>query len=205
MMTIIRSPILIGALWLAVVGFGLIVMAKYEASPGISGMPPADLPQELASYRSAGKFTLVMFAHPRCPCTRASVSELAGLMTRCHNKLESIVCVLSPRSMPKGWERTDIWEKAAGIPGVQVIPDLDGMRARQFNAPTSGQAALYDKQGKLIFAGGITSARGRIGNSQGVKIITSLVNQESPAIEPNAGQATLVFGCPLHDPLPKPR
>lgn len=203
-----RSQIVIGVLWLVTIGFGLFVMANYESSPGIAGLPPQNWPAELAPIKSRDKFTLVMFAHPRCPCTRASMSELAGLITACGNKMEAIVFFLSPEAMPKDWEKTDIWHHASSLNCVKVIPDLNGLHARLFNSHTSGQTALYDKEGKLVFSGGITSARGRIGNNQGVKIITSLVNRDSQNIdvpEKMPESATLVFGCPLHNADLKPR
>ena len=58
-----------------------------------------------------GRPTLVMLAHPRCTCTRASVGELAELMARAPRRPKAYVVFIKPgRSAPGGWERTDLWD-----------------------------------------------------------------------------------------------
>src|SRR5204862_1754432 len=51
--------------------------------------------------------TLVMFAHPRCPCTRASLNELALLMTHCQHRVEAHVVFFQPDSTAADWAKTD--------------------------------------------------------------------------------------------------
>jgi hypothetical protein len=57
---------------------------------------------------------------------------------------------------------------------------------------TSGQAFLYDAWGHLLFSGGITAARGHIGDNMGRRSVASLVSGK-----PSALTSTPVFGCPL--------
>lgn len=181
-------------LWLLLVGSGLAVLWAYENTPGAAGKPPVLWPVESRIQRAQDKATLVMLAHPHCPCTRASIGELALLMAHSEGHLTAYVLFLKPEGFSEQWEQTDLWQSAASIPGVNVLIDDEGIEARRFHATTSGQANLYDTGGRLLFSGGITGARGHSGDNAGRSAIESILN---------AGAAdrseTLVFGCPLFD------
>jgi hypothetical protein len=181
-------------LWLFVVGIGLSVLLGYENTPGAAALPIASWPADSKIQRAPGRATLVMLAHPHCPCSRASLRELAQLMAQSQGRLEAFVLFLKPHGFADDWEKTDLWQSAADIPGVEPIVDHDGVEARLFHARTSGQTMLYDAEGRLLFSGGITIARGHEGDNAGRNAILALVN---------AGIAeqteTPVFGCPLFD------
>jgi hypothetical protein len=181
-------------LWLLLVGIGLAVLWDYENTPGAAAKPPALWPAESRIQRAQDKATLILLAHPHCPCTRATIGELALLMAHSQGQVTAYVLFLKPEGFSEQWEQTDLWQSAASIPGVNVLIDDDGMEARRFQATTSGQANLYDAGGRLLFSGGITSARGHSGDNAGRSAIESLLN---------AGAAdrseTFVFGCPLFD------
>ena len=67
--------------WAAVVSGGFAVLMRYKSTPGEAHRPPAQWPRESRLQRASGqRATLVLFAHPECPCTRASVTELARLV-----------------------------------------------------------------------------------------------------------------------------
>jgi hypothetical protein len=181
-------------LWLLVVGIGLSVLSGYENTPGVAAKPLASWPADSQIQRATGRPTLVMLVHPHCPCSRASIGELALLMAQSQGRLAAYVLFLKPAGFSDDWEKTDLWQSAAGIPGVQPIVDNDGMEARRFHATTSGQTVLYDAEGRLLFSGGITLARGHAGDNAGRSAIVSLVNAKV------AEQTeTPVFGCPLFD------
>jgi hypothetical protein len=181
-------------LWLLLVGIGLSVLLGYENTPAIAAKPSALWPADSQIQRASGRATLVMIVHPHCPCTRASMDELALLMAQSQGRLTAYVLFLKPAGFADDWEKTDLWQSAASIPGVKPIVDLDGVEARRFNAATSGQTVLYDAEGRLLFSGGITMARGHAGDNAGRSAIVSLVNANV------ADQTeTPVFGCPLFD------
>ena len=182
------------AIWLGVVIAGMAGLARYATAPGAPGHPPARWPAGSTLVRVAGGYTLVMIAHPRCPCTRATVGELAMLMAHAGGRMRALVVFVKPPATNRGWATTDLWFSAARIPGVTVVVD-DGGEARRFGAATSGQTMVYDAGGRLLFSGGITVARGHWGDNRGASEIRSLI--ESPAA-PRA--TTPVFGCPLFDP-----
>ena len=181
--------------WVALVSTGLWLLWGYENTPGIAAESPRQWPADSRIKPSRDHATLVMLAHPHCPCTRASIGELASIMAHSQGRLSAFVLFIKPEGFSKNWEETDLWQSAARIPGVEVVPDGDGREAQLFHAATSGQTVLYDPQGRLLFSGGITRSRGHFGDNAGQASIVSLVNAEIPT-----RTETSVFGCPLFDP-----
>lgn len=190
-------PVSVIVVWTAIVAFGGASLWRYESAPGAPADPPARWPAATRATRRAGLPSLVLLIHPRCPCTRATLGELAQLMTDCSGKLTATVLVLHPQGTPAGWERTDLWSAAAAIPGVTVLSDRDGAESRRFGAATSGQALLYSADGRLLFSGGITESRGHSGDNAGRSAITALVLAGDRSLVRPA--STPVYGCPLFD------
>jgi hypothetical protein len=188
--------VIIGTAWAAGVALGWSRLWAYESTPNVAARAVDSWPAGARVERAAGLPTLVMLAHPKCPCSRATVGELAKLMTDCGGKLRAVVLMVRPAGEPVGWERTDLWKSAAEIPGVIVVSDDDGVEARRFGAATSGQVVLYSAEGKLLFAGGITESRGHAGDNAGRSAIAELVGGGGAS----AGVVrTPVYGCPLFD------
>jgi hypothetical protein len=177
--------------WLGGLGLGVKTLWAYKTAPGVAGSPPAAWPAE-SRIRPANVPTLVMLVHPKCPCTRASLTELSVLMEKLGGRLSAYVLFLRPDGVPAGWERTDTWQTASNIPGVSLVRDDGGVEAARFGAVTSGQTMLYDPSGRLLFSGGITGVRGHPGDNAGSRRILSLV--ESGAADRDR---SLVFGCSL--------
>jgi hypothetical protein len=184
-----------GVVWLIVVAGGVYAMLTYENTPGRAGDPPATWPAQSGIPRTAGLPTIVVIGHPKCPCTRATIGELAVLVARLQNRATAVVVLVRPRGAPANWDDTDLKRSAAEIPGVTVMSDLDEVEADRFQAQASGQTMLYDKDGRLLFSGGITASRGHSGDNAGRSSIVSLVNYGT------AEQTrTPVFGCALRTP-----
>jgi hypothetical protein len=183
------------SLWLAAVFFGVGWLWSYNHAAGAQSTPPEQWPEKVLINRNAEGDTLVMLAHPKCPCTRASIEELSKLMTSCKGRLTAHVLLVAPSASALDWPKTDLWTSAASIPGVTVSIDRDGREASQFGALTSGQVVLYDANGRLLFSGGITQSRGHSGDNAGRSAIESLVNRGTAEAD-----RSLVFGCPLFDP-----
>jgi hypothetical protein len=184
-------------LWLVLVTGGLWAMAKYQFTPGRPALADAYWPEGAQHQRAANTPTLVMLAHPRCPCTRASLGELALIMTRCHDRVAARVLFYKPKDAPPDWEKTDLWRTAAAIPGVALFSDVDGAEAQRFGMETSGQVLLYNQEGRLQFRGGITYSRGHAGDNAGRAAVIALVNGGSPA-----RLETPVFGCSIRGVCP---
>lgn len=196
-MSSLKSLILVtvSLLWLWLVCAGFAWLARYESSPGRAGTAPDSWPDESRIERATDRPTLLMFAHPRCPCTRASIAELARLTAQCEGRARVVVSFFRPYGAGKEWSVTDLWRSASSLPGATVAWDEDGVEARRFHSETSGQVLLYDTRGRLVFEGGITSSRGHEGDNAGRSALVAILNgneRDSPR--------TPVFGCSISDP-----
>ena len=189
-----RAQLALVVLWAIAVLAGLACMTQYELTPGATGDVARRWPAESACQRDSKRPTLIMFAHPRCPCTRASVAELARLMARCGERVSARVYFYRPQDATGEWENTGLWKAAAAIPGVQAFADRGGEEHCRFGATISGEVLVYHPNGALAFRGGITAARGHEGDNTGRSAIESIVLGES------ALPSTPVFGCELTNP-----
>jgi hypothetical protein len=198
------SLIFLGGLWLALLGGGTAWMMQYGSTAGSSDQAPVEWPVASQLRRVPGKATLMMFAHPKCPCTRASMEELAALMAESPGEVTAQVVFFKPENAGDDWPRTALWRTAAAIPGVTVSIENAGAEARRFGAETSGDVLLYDARGRLAFHGGITAVRGEAGPNAGHAALADfLAGKEAPQTR------APVFGCPLTAsrtcPVPLPR
>ena len=187
--------LLLTGIWLAADCIGTVGLAVYDSAPGTDISVPSVWPPQSRISRDLERPTLLMFAHPDCPCTRASIEELSILMTHSQNKVNAYVVFLQPQGSGEKWLHTDLWRSAEAIPGVVVQADEEGIEAASFRVTTSGHVVLYDVHGKLLFSGGITSSRGHYGDNEGLSAIINLLDDKTVAVA-----STPVFGCSLLDP-----
>jgi hypothetical protein len=183
------------ALWVPAVAFGIGILWNYSTTPGPPAAPPSEWPSHAGIGRVEGRSSLLMFVHPQCPCSRASLGELAILMAHAGGKLDAKVFFYLPAAEPDSWAVTDLWQSAAAIPGVQVFADRRSAVAQNFGVFTSGQTLLYGSNGRLAFKGGITAYRGHSGDNAGRLAITELLYGADSARD--LPVTTPVFGCSL--------
>jgi hypothetical protein len=178
--------------WCCCTAAGVGVMVAYETTPASTLNADHHWPAESKLVRDSERPTLLMFVHPRCPCSRASLAELAILASECHSDVSLYTIFVLPVGFQEGWEQTGLWSSAQQIAGATVLPDCEGAEADRFHATASGETFLYAPDGRLLFHGGITAARGHEGSSSGRTALTTLIN-EGIAKQNHS----LVFGCPL--------
>ena len=183
---------LITAIWATTVVVGFALLINHEEQPAAQAAAPLVWPSASQLPRSEKKATLIMFAHPFCPCTRASINELSKLVTRCRNKLNVEVVFLQPPGVTVDWEKSPSWQLARAIPGVTVRHDDQGGESNLFGARTSGEVVLYNPDGELIFHGGITGGRGHEGDNVGLDAVQSLLLHNHANVS-----GTPTFGCSL--------
>jgi hypothetical protein len=183
-----------GIAWFAAVVTGFAWLAVYANTPGAAGVAASEWPDGSRIVLDTTRPTLVMLAHPRCTCTRASLGELAEVMARARQRPRGYVVFIKPGGTAVDWERTDLWRTASAIPDVTVVRDDDGVEAARFGAQTSGQVYLYDAGGRLLFSGGTTGARAHPGDNLSRATLLALLNHQrvTPA-------STSVFGCSLFE------
>lgn len=182
-------------LWLAAIGYGLVYLGRYETTPGAKpDSPPGKFPSLSLIVPEKTGATLIFFAHPKCPCSRASMSELARLIPEVGSRMAVYVILSKPPGSPADWENTDLRSSAERIPGVKFIVDENEVETDIFGVRTSGTALLYDADGNLRFQGGITRSRGMEGDNAGRSAIAALVNSNFSDYS-----ETTVYGCPLQN------
>jgi len=180
------------AVWIASITYGFLCLTRYETKPGAVGIVHSDWPMSSAVPAPTKRFVLVVFIHPQCSCSRATLSELDRLIATSARNVDTYILFERPAGMPSGWERTALWDTAKHISGTHVLTDINGIEARRFGAETSGQTYLYSQAGHLEFSGGITSMRGHYGDSAGrFAILSALAGHDS------SYHSTHVFGCAL--------
>jgi hypothetical protein len=168
------------ALWCGAIGIGLSEYFVEATTRGDTGITPARWPGDSTLVRGADA-TVVMFVHPDCPCSRASLAELATLAD---GDATTIVVFA-------GTDHGAAWDAAGRIPQVVRVVD-DGREAARFGARTSGYTVVYDRDGVQRFAGGITGSRGHTGANVGSEAVRMFLAgmAGAPASHP-------VFGCPI--------
>jgi hypothetical protein len=181
--------------WLLLVCVGMRFVLDYQTRPGVSAHPPLAWPLASRILPAEGEPRLLLFVHPHCPCSRATLSELARVVAQTRGHLHVAVEFVVPPGQESRWGQTDLWQSVSGIPGVQVGLDQNGVEARRFGSVTSGQVLLYDAMGHLQFAGGITAGRGHAGDNAGSDAVVSFIRDGS-----GPRSSTPVYGCALASP-----
>jgi len=180
--------------WLAAVGTGMFVLVSYANTSGSIGPARSEWPTDCFIQPDGHRRTMVMFVHPHCPCSRASLAELARIQAQTGDRLNIYVLFFEPPHRSPGWLDSGLWTMAASIPGVQVVPDAEAATASMFGAKTSGHVMLYDVDGRLRFSGGITAGRGHEGDNAGRSAIVSLVRDGR-----QASTSCPAYGCPISE------
>ncbi len=187
--------------WLGSIAAAANMFWNYEGTPGASLPAPGRFPVQaavadklrLARHRD----TILLFLHPHCPCSRATLHELRRIHEDIHRKAAVTILFVKPPGARRGWCHTFLWRRAKKFRWATVGRDANGRLARIFNARTSGQLCLYARNGRLLFSGGITGARGHRGPNAGMASVVRLVNSNPGHASRRASSHAPVFGCSL--------
>lgn len=173
-----------------VAGIGMLGATWADKSEaGALGASPQMWPSSSSIPRAADGPTVVLFAHPRCPCTEATLSELERALAAAPGVRLEIRLAL-PAGLDIAWTQTDIWRQAERLPGAHVAADIGGREAALFDARTSGLVLAHAADGSLSFAGGVTGVRGHEGDNAGRERLVAALQGESSLLAD-------VFGCAL--------
>jgi hypothetical protein len=181
------------AIWGLAVATGFFALQLYKSSPGQGGRNIEHWPGTSRVPHHDTRPTLIVAVHPLCPCTQATVSELARVLTRCKGQVEVHVLVYLPEHAGHAWSPTRRLRGLGTMPGVHLVDDPAGEQAALFGARTSGLVALYGQDGRLLFRGGLTSARGHEGDSEGQRALLGLIQNN----QSDYPRETCVYGCPI--------
>lgn len=183
---------LIGAVWIgaAILGWASLFQHTYQpattAADPVTQWPDASLPA------SSDRYQIVIFAHPCCPCTRATLNKFDESLTRLPSNTSIQVIFTTVGLIPSAVAESPTVAFARQLKGVDVQFDETGDIARRFHATVSGEVFAFDRQGRRLFHGGVTAGRGHQGDSVGQQQLERLVCGES-----REAYSAPVFGCTL--------
>lgn len=181
------------AAWVAALLGGFALLLHYSLRAGAARPSLGALATKNA--RADGRFELILFLHPQCPCSRATVDELARIVERCGDRLHVRAWFVADHALGESWTHGDLWKRAARIPGIVLAQDFGAAKAVSLGADTSGTVLVYAPDGTLAYSGGITQSRGHTGDNAGADAVVDLVHERAVA-----RREYEVFGCSLLDP-----
>ncbi len=185
------------ALWGIFTAVGFAAMLTYTNTSGPVTATPVAWPEGTWLQRDSTRANLVVVLHPRCPCSRATLTELEVILRHCRERVTTHVLFLKPDGFSDESVQSALWHTAVELPDVLVRADEKGQTARRFGATTSGHVALFAADGRRLFHGGITLGRGHQGDNLGrravIDLLTGATAQETEHV---------VFGCPLFSDQP---
>lgn len=181
-------------IWITAVLFGIAWLERYSHTPGQQATAPQSWPEKTElSYSNKPK--LLVFLHPECSCSEATVAELGRLLVQVPRDIQVYAIFVKPDGWSDDEVKSDLWQRTSRIPNLKIVLDKERKEAKLFGALTSGHTLLYDQQGQLIFSGGITGARGHEGDNDGKSALIKLLNNDKSI---RAAQ-TKIFGCELFE------
>jgi hypothetical protein len=179
--------------WMAALGFGFHRLTAYSLKPGVASSSLERVwPSALRFSPAPDHCTLVVTLHPECPCSQATLTELARIVSN-DNGLRTFAVFESYDSLPEEIEGSKLWQEAVAIPGLTAVRDNDGKVAALLGARTSGEVRVFSPNGSLLYSGGITGSRGHAGANPASDAVIALVTGKSTT--PRFGVPT--FGCAL--------
>jgi hypothetical protein len=202
-----KVPRLAMICWFLALTIGQSVMLTYgwqRDVPQRAG-PPVLWPEGSRLARNQSGDSLLLFVHPRCPCTQATTGELERLLSSFQttgrlDRLELWVVAAIPRGATKEWTSTSLIERSSRLPKAKLCLDYGGIEALRFAALASGTVMLYSADGRLRYSGGVTAARGHAGANAGIATLARLLTGESGSM-----CALPALGCRLVLEDPNPR
>src|SRR3954451_6256682 len=120
----IRWPVLLLlAVWTLCAAIGTASMIRYEFTPGIRRPAPSDWPTGAETKLDAARPTLLLFLHPQCPCSRATLAEMQRLLADCGWQFALHIFFVQPAGADDDWENTHVCRAARQIPGALIHCD----------------------------------------------------------------------------------
>lgn len=197
LMRVLRYRAVIAAtavVWSAVIAYGMQQWMVFEYTPGIIDGHPPTWPAASRLRADERSGTLIVFVHPRCACTRATLNKLAVILTDCPNPPSNYVVLSAAGEDSSPESEADLQRRYAEIfPNSHVILDRDGSESKRFGATTSGFILFFNKRGRLRFSGGITPHRGGEPPCDSEEQLAGALRDTSAAVVVE----TPTFGCSL--------
>lgn len=179
------SRFVLPIIWIVAVGAAGVTLHRFEITP--AEKRAATKPKDVSRAN-----TLLLFAHPKCPCTSATLKNLE-LIHQAHPETQTEIMLVIPAGAPADFEDgpTSSWQ--ASHSWARLSLDPKGALATAAGATTSGHVIYYDANGDTQFSGGITRARAVAGEATALRSLLASIGGSKTS---NLSQHD-VFGCPL--------
>ena len=99
--------------WVAVLFVTFATMRRYEFTPGADPAAPKSWPMQSQVTRPLGHSSLLVFAHPLCRCTDATLEELAKVARSAGPDIDITVLFFSPDGAGTEWRKSKSVQDAA--------------------------------------------------------------------------------------------
>jgi hypothetical protein len=175
-------------LWSATALAGGTMLWSYDKAPGATVANLTNIETRLQQIGLESSQVLV-FAHPKCPCTAATLEQLRQLTFPSEVRLTIFFFV--PAEADASWHDTKNVRLAQQIPQATIEFDREGELSRRIGVKTSGHCLAVRADGSIGFSGGITISRGHRGPNQGASDLTHCFARSSVTAE------YPVYGCAL--------
>ena len=191
----------IAGCWVIAVAVSVFAVERYASQPGVASPITLAWPKNTQLSLAADKPTALLFAHPKCPCTEATIREFQRIEARHPSAFHTTVVFAVTAAQEEAWRDTRLVREARNIQSARIVFDRDGVESGRFECSVSGQILLFAPDGQMLYSGGITAARGHEGINGGQEAFEyQLAHPDSPAI------SFPVFGCGLvRTPSPETR
>ncbi|MGK0186649.1 MAG: hypothetical protein ACI9R3_002432 [Verrucomicrobiales bacterium] len=178
-------------LWALSAVSGFTYLSLFQHRAGDEGMPKENVPASSA-------VKVLMFLHPRCSCSHASVHELQRILLSTKTgesspRVHAQIFLFQPDETDSdAWDGSAMISELKLFPSVEICNDPRGRIAASHGIATSGHVLIYDKEGNLKFSGGITQRRAHEGeNTNGILAVQAILQVSNEIVR------RPVFGCSI--------
>lgn len=184
------------AVWLLAVSSGAMALWNYAFSESRIDTAVGNWPDDSSLICDSSVATLVVFIHPQCPCTKATIRQLLSVQRHSTAPFRLQLVMLQPESGPV-WRETPVQRHALAIRDAEFIDDRGGREAVKFGVSCSGMCLLFSPDRSLLFRGGITESRGHEGDCMGANLLLAHLNNLQNSADAAPASHNPVYGCSL--------
>lgn len=186
--------------WLVSVVVAFLQLADYACRPGQAAEPRSAWPSETKLNFIDDHWNVLVFMHPKCPCSRASMTELQRVIEQLEDSNgQNIVTQFvffhpeaESQADSEDWNDSELIRASSKLTDLAPWFDRGAVESRRFGATTSGHVMAYSPSGELGFSGGVTVRRSHEGDNAAAQALAEILDG-SVNIEPTYP----VFGCPI--------
>jgi hypothetical protein len=178
-------------LWLLVIVGWSAFLTQHAFRPSTGTAFSQDWPKQSHLVPSPDNYTVVLFAHPECPCASATLAEMERLRALAGDAFRLIVVFEDDPAFDLSASRN--FRQVSGWNNVVLIRDTARRETELFGAKTSGQMLIFNKDRRLLFKGGITESRGHEGDNDYLQQAVLICRSQSSKVA-----ITPVYGCSLY-------